>query len=271
MRLTTGLISFILIFLFSCQSKTGKKNLSEKSKQGISVFAAASLADVVSNLAKEYQTKSGVKVALNFASSGTLARQMQEGAAPGIYLSASPRWMKFACRNGSADSTFCFPVARNSLVVVVPTNSRIDTLPITSSLNFPGSFNCRLAIGDPAHVPAGQYAAEALKSMGWFKPLQSRFLKTKDVRSALMVVELGECEMGIVYATDAMKSKKVRAVGVFPEDSHQPVEYWAAKGKFGGSTADSLLEYLHSAEADYIWKKFGFKTIAEPRKSNNNK
>lgn len=260
-----------MIFLFACQSKTGKENSSEKSKQRISVFAAASLADVMTALTKEYEIKSGVKVALNFASSGTLARQMQEGATPGIYLSASPRWMKFACQNGSADSTVCFPVARNSLVAVVPTNSRIDTMPITSSLNFPGSFNGRLAIGDPAHVPAGRYAAEALKSLGWFKPLQSRFLKTKDVRSALMVVELGECEMGIVYATDAMKSEKVRAVGVFPEDSHQPIEYWAAKGKYGGSIADSLLEYLHSAEADYIWKKFGFKTIAEPRKSNTNK
>ena len=86
-----------------------------------------------------------------------------------------------------------------------------------------------------------------------------------------MVVELGECEMGIVYATDAMKSKKVRAVGVFSESLHQPIEYWAAKGKHGGSTADSLLKYLHSAEADYIWKKFGFKTIAEPRKSVTNK
>ncbi|GET31898.1 molybdate ABC transporter substrate-binding protein [Prolixibacter bellariivorans] len=271
MRLSTGLISFILILLFSCQSKTGKENLSEKSEQKISVFAAASLADVMSKLAKEYQTKSGVKVALNFASSGTLARQMQEGATPGIYLSASPRWMKFACQDGSADSTVCFPVARNSLVAVVPTNSRIDTLPISPTLDFPNSFNGRLAIGDPAHVPAGQYAAEALKSLGCFKLLQPRFLKTKDVRSALMVVELGECEMGIVYATDAMKSKKVRAVGVFPESLHQPIEYWAAKGKHGGSTADSLLKYLHSAEADYIWKKFGFKTIAEPRKSVTNK
>lgn len=271
MRLTTGLISLILIFLFSCQSKTGKNNLSEKSNQRISVFAAASLADVMSAIAKEYQSKSGVKVALNFASSGTLARQMQEGATPGIYLSASPQWMKFACQNGSADSTFCFPVARNSLVAVVPTNSHIDTLPISPTLDFPNSFNGRLAIGDPAHVPAGQYAAEALKSMGWFKRLQSRFLKTKDVRSALMVVELGECEMGIVYATDAMKSKKVRAVGVFPEDSHQPVEYWAAKGKYGDAATDSLLNYLHSAEADYIWEKFGFKTIAEPGKSNTNK
>jgi molybdate transport system substrate-binding protein len=154
---------------------------------------------------------------------------------------------------------------------VVPQNSSIDTLNISSSLDFPKAFAGRLAIGDPAHVPAGQYAAEALKSLGWYKSLEPRFLKTKDVRSALMVVELGECEMGIVYATDAMKSDKVRAVGVFPESSHQPVEYWAAKGKYGGSAADSLLNYLHSAEADYIWKSFGFKAITEPGKSNTNK
>ena len=66
MRLSTGLISFILILLFSCQSKTGKENLSEKSEQKISVFAAASLADVMSKLAKEYQTKSGVKGSIEF-------------------------------------------------------------------------------------------------------------------------------------------------------------------------------------------------------------
>ncbi|WP_194831538.1 molybdate ABC transporter substrate-binding protein [Prolixibacter sp. NT017] len=271
MRLTTGLISLILIFLFACQSKTGKENSLEKSKQRISVFAAASLADVMTTLAKEFQAKSGMKVTLNFASSGTLARQMQEGATPGIYLSASPRWMKFATGNSSADSTTCSPVVRNRLVAVVPKNSQIDTLNFSSSPDFPKAFAGRLAIGDPAHVPAGQYAAEALKSLGWYETLKPRFLKAKDVRSALMVVELGECEMGIVYATDAMKSKKVRTVGVFPEDSHQPIEYWAAKGKYGGSAADSLLNYLHSAEADYIWKKFGFKTIAEQGKSNTNK
>jgi len=269
MRIKTGLISLLLIFAFSCHSK--KNTSSEKESQSVSVFAAASLADVMTTLAKEYQAKSGTKVTLNFASSGTLARQMQEGATPGIYLSASPRWMKFATENGSADSINCFPVARNRLVAVVPKNSQIDTLNFSSSPDFPKAFAGRLAIGDPAHVPAGKYAAEALKSFGWYKALEPRFLKTKDVRSALMVVELGECEMGLVYATDAMKSKKVRAVGIFPESSHQPIEYWAAKGKFGGSAADSLLNYLHSAEADYIWKKFGFKTIAEPGKSNTNK
>lgn len=269
MRIKTGLISLLLIFAFSCHSR--KNASSEKKSQTVSVFAAASLADVMTTLAKEYQVKSGMKVTLNFASSGTLARQMQEGASPGVYLSASPRWMKFAIENGSADSTSCFPVARNRLVAVVPKDSPIDTLKISSSLDFPKIFAGRLAIGDPGHVPAGQYAAEALKSLGWYETLRPRFLKAKDVRSALMVVELGECEMGIVYATDAMKSKKVRAVGVFSESSHQPVEYWAAKGKYGRSAADSLLNYLHSAEADYIWKKFGFKAIAEPEKSNTNK
>ena len=264
MRAKTGLIFFLIIISFSCRTGKNKENQLVQKKSSVSVFAAASLADVMTSLAKTYETKTGVKVTLNFASSGTLARQMQEDATPGVYLSASPQWMKFACANGSADSTACFPVARNRLVAVVPMNSLIDTLPVTSSLVFPNAFRGRLAIGDPAHVPAGRYAAEALKSMGWYEELQPRFLKTKDVRSALMVVELGECEMGIVYATDAMKSQKVRAVGIFPEDSHPVIEYWAAKGKFGGAEADSLLNYLRSAEADYIWKKFGFKTIAKP-------
>ena len=266
MRLKTGLIILILITFFSCQSKKNKGNLSGKRTQTISVFAAASLADVMTALAKEYETKSGIKITPNFASSGTLARQMQEGASPGVYLSASPQWMKFACENGSADSTVCFPVARNHLVAIVPKDSHIDTLIIATSLDFPKTFSGRLAIGDPAHVPAGRYAAEALKSLGWYESLEPRFLKTKDVRSALMVVELGECEMGIVYATDAMKSHKVKAVGVFPENSHQQIEYWAAKGKYGGAAADSLLNYLRSAEADYIWKKFGFKSVTEREK-----
>src|ERR1019366_4061140 len=110
--------------------------------------------------------------------------------------------------------------------------------------------NGRLATGDPAHVPVGIYAEQALRKLGMWDGVQPRLARTEDVRAALLLVERGEAPAGIVYATDAAVSKSVMIAGVFPDSSHDPVSYPFAVTKSGDSAAArALLAFLAGPEA----------------------
>jgi molybdate transport system substrate-binding protein len=95
--------------------------------------------------------------------------------------------------------------------------------------------------------------------MGWMEELEPRFLPAKDVRSALMVVELGEVEAGIVYKTDALKSKKVKIITEFPDSLYGPLHYYIVivHGQKNENSL-SLYNYIISEETEHVWKKFGF-------------
>ena len=120
--------------------------------------------------------------------------------------------------------------------------------------------NGRLAIGDPKHVPAGDYAWQAIQNIGLAEEWKSNLLKAKDVRSALMLVELGEAEMGIVYKTDALRSDKVRVVTEISSELHRPVFLFSAilNAKNNKETLH-FYNFLLSNEAKLLWQKHGFK------------
>ena len=118
----------------------------------------------------------------------------------------------------------------------------------------------RVATGDPAHVPVGIYAEQALKKLGIWDAVSPRLARTDDVRSALLLVERGEAPAGIVYATDAAVSKAVMVAGTFPANSHDPVSYPFAVVKSADTPeARALMTYLSGPEARAIFVKRGFK------------
>jgi molybdate transport system substrate-binding protein len=117
----------------------------------------------------------------------------------------------------------------------------------------------RLSTGDPDHVPAGMYGKEALQNLGIWDQVKDRLAPMKDVRAALVLVERGEAPLGLVYATDAAVSKKVRVVGAFPVDSHPPIVYPVAAVS-GGKTSEArqFMDFLKSPEARAVFEKYGF-------------
>ncbi|MCY1723411.1 molybdate ABC transporter substrate-binding protein [Prolixibacteraceae bacterium Z1-6] len=242
----------VLFFLFAC----GRKAKTESNE--MLVFCAASLTNVITELAEKYEMENEVDFQLNFASSGTLARQIEHGAEPSVYISANEKWVDYLIQLNLLASETKLEVAGNSLAAIVPLDSPLDS--ISFQTDFPNVFKGRLAMGDPKHVPAGDYAQQAINNAGYANELKDRILPTKDVRSALMVVELGEVEMGIVYKTDALKSKKVKIVSEIPAALHAPIGFYAAVLK-KKNNAQSLrfYEYLSSPEAKVIWIKHGFK------------
>lgn len=254
----------VLGFLFSCGTpdrKTGKADIgnTEETEQSIMVFAATSLTDVLSEIIDSFEVKYNVVVKTNIASSGTLARQIEQGANSDVYISASKKWADYVDSLGYILKGYKTEIAQNELVLITPKNSYLKLQPIDSSMDFAALLGKgRLSIGDPSHVPAGKYARQSLEYFGWYKQLENKILPAKEVRSALMIVELEEAPAGIVYRTDALKSDKVRILGLFPERSHNPIVYVAGVCK-DNKPAKEFFTYLNSGEIKSIWIKYGFK------------
>ena len=250
-------IASVLILSIITSACGGGK--SKETKDEIMVFAAASLTDVLSELVDVYEKDHTTKIKLNLASSGTLARQIVQGGEADIYLSASKKWADYADSLGYIKNNLRSDIAKNELVLIVPNNSLIDSITINKETDFASLLGQgRLSIGDPSHVPAGRYAKQSLDNLNAFNGLKEKLLPSKDVRSALMMVELGEAPMGIVYRTDALKSGKVKIVGTFPEQSHKPIVYVAGVCN-PKENACSFYEFLYSSKALPIWQKYGFK------------
>ncbi len=253
-------MAFAYVFLaFSCRTGHQQDNLpNSNGHQSIMVFAGASLTDVLSEIIDSFEVKYQIKVQMNMASSGTLARQIEQGAAPDIYISASKKWADYVDSLGYLLAGTKSAIAENELVLIAPLNSSLEVSEIDSTFDFMSLLGSeRLSMGDPAHVPAGKYARQSLEYFGWYSSLQGKVLPAKDVRSALMVVEMGEVPLGIVYRTDALKSAKVKILNTFPVYSHKPIVYVGGVCK-DNSTAKAFFNYVNSADTKAIWTKYGF-------------
>ena len=229
--------------------------------QELTVFAAASLTDAMKDVSAQWAKAGHQPLRMSFSSSSTLARQIEQGAPANLFASADEKWMDYL-----ADKKLIVPETRkdllgNNLVLIVPAN-KPQHVTIGPDFNLLGMLGTdgRLATGDPAHVPVGIYAEQALKKLGIWDAVSPRLARTDDVRSALLLVERGEAPAGIVYGTDAAVSKAVMVAGVFPANSHDPVSYPFAVIKAGDTPeARALMTYLSGPEARAIFVNRGFK------------
>jgi molybdate transport system substrate-binding protein len=246
--------AFLLILGLALLSAPGKASADE-----VTVFAAASLTNALNEAGKAFEQKGPHTLRLSFASSSTLAKQIENGAPANLFLSADLDWMDYLDqRQLIADGTRT-NLLGNRLVMIAPAAStlRVDLKPgIDLSAFLSGGL---LAAGDPDHVPAGKYARKAFEKLGAWAAIEDRIARADSVRAALALVERAECPLGVVYATDAAASAKVKVVGVFPEDSYPPIVYPAALVKDKGTpAAQRLLEFLKSPAARPIFEKHGF-------------
>ena len=228
----------------------------------ITVFAAASLTNAMQDIAQAYKKERHVEVVSSFASSSTLARQIEAGAPADLFISADQKWMDYAVDKKSIDTASRTTLLGNSLVVVAPKASDRGDIAINDKTDWVSLLQGgRLAVGDPDHVPAGIYAKEALQKLGAWETLSPKLAPAEDVRGALALVERNEASLGIVYGSDAVASKGVKVVGTFPEDSHKKVEYpLAIVDWHKNATVTAFYDYLKGPEASAIFKRYGFTT-----------
>jgi molybdate transport system substrate-binding protein len=222
----------------------------------LTVFAAASTAGALQEIAALYEAQGHGAVRCVFASSGVLARQIDNGAPADLYLSASSAWMDWLTGRGGIQGE---PVILfgNRLVLIQPA----DAMPLALDETLPAALaGQRLAMGDPDHVPAGIYARQALTRLELWDPLSPLAVRMKDVRAALLLVQRGEAAAGIVYASDALGDERLQVAATFPGDSHDPILYSAAILKNGNrDAAHRILEFLRGPAGSEVFRRHGFR------------
>jgi molybdate transport system substrate-binding protein len=229
--------------------------------QEVTVFAAASLTDAMKDISAKWAAAGHKPLVMSFGSSSTLARQIEQGAPANVFASADEKWMDYLAQKNLIVADTRKDLLGNDLVLVVPADNPMHVT-ISKSFDMLGLLGAsgRLATGDPAHVPVGIYAEQALKKLGMWDGVSPRLARTDDVRAALLLVERGEAPAGIVYATDAAVSKAVMIAGSFPADSHDPVSYPFAVTKPGDTPeARALLQFLTGPAAREVFVTRGFK------------
>ena len=227
--------------------------------ESITVFAAASTTNAITDIANKFTEATGISIITSFASSSTLAQQIDAGADADVYISANQKWadyleQKELCKDRKT-------IVGNRIVIIVPQNSSIDEKSASALLS---DKIVNIAMGDPAHVPAGKYGKEALLKAGIWDQVSAKVTSAKDVRSALAYVETQAAEAGIVYSTDASISDKVKVLYMFPEDATaKPISYPALilSNAKDPESAKKFFDFLSNDAAKDVFEEYGF--IAE--------
>jgi molybdate transport system substrate-binding protein len=225
----------------------------------LTLSVAISLKDVVEELGRAFtRSRPGLVLRYNVGASGELARQIEAGAPVDLFVSAGQRQMDDLQARGLIVAATRRAVAGNVLVVVKPSDLRVD---IASAADLAGPRVGRLVVGNPRTVPAGEYAEESLRALGVWDRLRPRLVLAENVRQALDYVARGEVDAGIVYATDVVtRAGQVVEAFRLPEDTHRPIVYPAAvvAASRHQPTAVSFLDLLVAAEGRAALARRGF-------------
>lgn len=227
----------------------------------LTIFAASSLKTALDQIATDWQTASGNKVAISYDSSAKLAKQIQQGAPADIFISASEDWMDTLAKDSLIQDASRKDILGNTLILIA--TGKADKVEVTRNLDLAGLLNGgKLAMGMIDSVPAGQYGKQALDSLGLWPSVAANVAQTENVRAALQLVTSGEAPYGIVYASDAVAAAdKVTVVGTFPEDSHKPIVYPAALTATAQPQAQALLDALSTDAAQAVFAAQGFTVL----------
>lgn len=240
----------------SVQPSNSTKNVSEP--VDLTVSAAISMKDALAELQKSYESSHpGIKISYNLGSSGSLQKQIEEGAPVDLFISAAAKQMDQLESKNLLQKDSRKNLVGNALVVIVPKNSNLN---VTKYEDLTQTGIKKVAIGETESVPAGQYAKQVLTKIGLWDSLKEKLVQGKNVRAVLTYVETGNAEAGIVYKTDAATSEQVKIVAAAPQGSHEPIIYPSAiiGATKHGKEAQDFLNYLASPEGQAVFQKYGF-------------
>lgn len=264
--------SLLLLFVAAATGHFARGAAAQQS-ESITVSAAISLKDALDELGPIFQVQqhrknggNGTAVTYNYGGSGTLARQIEQGAPVDVFFSAAEKQMDELAAQGLVVVDTRRDVVGNALVLIAPAQgTQLHTFQ-----ELTGSAVKTIALGETSTVPAGMYARQTLEHLGLFAAVEKKVVYAKDVRAVLTYVETGNADAGMVYQTDANTSQKVRVVAVAPADSHDPILYPAAvlRDSKDKAAARAYLEFLQGPDARAIFQKYGF-TSAEKSAAKN--
>ncbi|WP_231420424.1 molybdate ABC transporter substrate-binding protein [Sphingomonas sp. Leaf205] len=222
------------------------------------VLAAASLQESLTAAADAWAKKGHIKPTISFAASSALARQVESGAPADLFVSADEDWMNELAKKNLIVATSRVTFLGNRLVVAAPADSKVR-IPVRPPAALARVLTAGpLAMADTA-VPAGKYGQASLEKLGVWAQVSPKVVRAENVRATLALVERGAAPLGIVYATDAKASAKVRIAGVFPENTHPAITYPVARLKASTNPdAEAFRRFLVSREGKAIFVRYGF-------------
>lgn len=226
----------------------------------VNVSAAASLTDALTEIQTEYAKESNAILLFNFAASGALQKQIEEGAPCDLFLSASKSNMDALEEKGLIEAGSRKDILGNTLTLVAATE-KADAIKGYEELT--SSDVTSISIGTPESVPAGKYAQQALENLGIWDQIQSKIVFAKNVKQALEYVDTGNTDCGLVYKTDAMTMETGIVIAELPDSSHDPIVYPAAltKDSAQAEAAAKFYEFLQTSYAKGVFEKYGFTVL----------
>lgn len=253
LKLTSLLITLILFTLVVGCTKEEKPV-----SVNLNISVAASLKDSMNEIKQLYETENkGNTLTINYGSSGTLQQQIEQGADVDIFISAAAKQMDTLAAKDLIVKDTRKDLLQNDVVLIVSKNNSI----ITNFNDLTTDKTKKLALGEPKAVPAGQYAEEVFTKLGMLDKVKGKAVYAKDVKEVLTWVETENADAGVVYATDAKVSDKVKVVATAPSDSHSPVIYPAAviKASKRVDASKNFMKFLSESKAKAVFEKYSFK------------
>lgn len=262
--LKTNIIALISLLLFSLavagciSSENGDKAQENASQKEVYIVAAASMTDAVKEIGANYEKQHpDVKLMYNFGSSGALQSQIEQGAPADVFISAAQKQMNALEEENLIDKATRKDLLENKVVLIVPKDSTLVLDDFAAAATDKVS---KIALGEPKSVPVGQYSEEIFTNLNVWADIKAKAVYASDVRQVLSWVETGEVDCGVVYATDAAISDKVKVLLEAPAGTHKPVVYPAAmvSSSKNPEIAKDFLAYLSQDEQKAILAKYGF-------------
>lgn len=226
----------------------------------IQISSAANLTDALKKIGDDFaKTKPGVELRYNFGSSGSLAKQIDNGAPADIFISANTKWMDHLIENKRVIKESVRDIAGNTLVVVSLKSNQLSSLADISTYS-------RIAMGSPGSTPVGEYTQQALRASGLYEGLssQNKLVLTKDVRQALLYADRGEADLAFVYKTDALLAQHSKIVFTVTSKLHEPIVFSMALTTEGKSkeNAKAFFSSILSNESRTLLESFGYTIIS---------
>lgn len=224
----------------------------------LTILAAASLTDALNEVAVNYASVApNVKITVSYGSSGALQTQIENGAPADIFFSAANKQMDALNDGGLMISDSIVELLKNEIVLVVPADSALS---ISKFEDAATDAVIKIALGDPASVPAGQYAQDTFTALNIWDAVSSKAVFGSDVRQVLSWVSAGEADCGVVYSTDAASEITVKIVASAPADTHKAIVYHVGivKASTQQAAAAGFIKYLQSSEGLAVFTKYGF-------------
>ena len=228
------------------------------------VFAAASLKNALDDINVAFTKATGVKVIANYDGSGELVRALEKSVPADVFISADLKWMNYAVQVIKPDTRV--DLLGNRLVVIASKDSKLDKVDIGKGFDIAKlAGDGRIVIGHTTAVPAGIYAKAALESLGAWTAAKPKVVMVDNVRDALKFVARGDVPFGIVYETDAKIEPSVKIIGIFPDDTHEPIIYpMAVTARSQHPAVARYLDFLRSSSAKAIFEHYGFRVLLKP-------